>query len=98
MPHGGYDEEDYIAAVELVKIIMAEGRKMGAKDFFIGGDLNIELKLEGGSEEWGNFTRDVHHAPSGPQGQDMVPEQRQAEGSLPCNGESRRKRNEAGAG
>ena len=25
---------------------------MGVKDFFIGGDLNIELKFEGGSEDF----------------------------------------------
>ena len=45
VPHGGYDEEDYITEVEVVKIIMEE--EMGAKDCFIGGDINVELKLEG---------------------------------------------------
>ena len=52
MSHGGYDEENYIAELEIVKIIMEERKKMGAKDFFIGGDLNIELKIEGGNEEF----------------------------------------------
>ena len=28
---------------------MEEGKAMGAKDFFIGGDLNIELKVEVGA-------------------------------------------------
>ena len=31
---------------------MKEGKAMGAKDFFVGGDLNIELKLEGGREDF----------------------------------------------
>ena len=30
-----------------MKIIMEEVKKMEAKDFFIGADLNIELKLKG---------------------------------------------------
>ena len=51
MPRGGYDEEDYITELELVQIIMTEGKRMGAKDFFIGGDNNIGFKLEGGGEE-----------------------------------------------
>ena len=55
MPHGRYDEENYIAELEIVKIIMEEGQKMGAKDFFIGGDLNIELELEGGNMECHGF-------------------------------------------
>ena len=38
----------YIAELELVKVIMEEGKKMGTKDFFIGGEGNIKLKLEGG--------------------------------------------------
>ena len=37
--HGGYEEEDDIADLELVKIIKEEGKKMGATDFFIGNDL-----------------------------------------------------------
>ena len=28
-----------------------DGKRMGAEDFFIGGDVNIELKLEGGNEK-----------------------------------------------
>ena len=47
MPHGGYDEENFIAELEIVKIVMEEGKRKVAKDF-IGGGLNIELKLEGG--------------------------------------------------
>ena len=49
LPHGGFHEEDHIA--EFVMIIMEEGKKMGTEDFFISGDLNIELKLEGGKGE-----------------------------------------------
>ena len=52
MPRGGYDEETCIAVLETVKIIKEEGKKTGAKGFFIGGDSNIELKLEGGREDF----------------------------------------------
>ena len=45
LPHSGYDEEDYFATLEAV------GKKLGAVDFFIGGDINIELKLEPGDED-----------------------------------------------
>ena len=51
MPHGGYDEEEYITELEFVKIIMEEVKRMGVKDFLIGGDLNIELKLEPGEQD-----------------------------------------------
>jgi endonuclease/exonuclease/phosphatase family metal-dependent hydrolase len=50
MPHSGLDEEDYIEALEVVRTTLVEGKKAGATDFFIGGDLNIELKL-GDTEE-----------------------------------------------
>ena len=46
LPHSGHDEEDYIATLETVRSIMNEGRKMGAVDVLIRGDINIELKLE----------------------------------------------------
>ena len=53
MPHGGYDEEkNYIAELEIVKIIMEEGKNGSQGLLFVGGDLNIELKLEGVN---GNF-------------------------------------------
>ena len=45
MPHSGRDEVDYIEALEAVRATLVEGKRMGAVDFFIGGDLNIELKL-----------------------------------------------------
>ena len=45
LPHSGRDEEDYIEALETVRTILVEGRKAGAVDFFIGGDMNILLKL-----------------------------------------------------
>ena len=47
MSHGGYDEENLFTDLETVKIIMEEGKKMAAKDF-IGRELTVELKLEGG--------------------------------------------------
>ena len=40
MPHGGYDHEDCITELELVKIIMEEGP--GAKDFLVGGKLELK--------------------------------------------------------
>ena len=51
LPHSGHDEEDHIANLEAVRDIMGEGKKLGAVDFFIGGDINIELKLELGDED-----------------------------------------------
>ena len=51
MPHSGCDEEDYIKTLEVVRDIMSEGKTMGAADFLIGGDLNIELKLETDHED-----------------------------------------------
>ena len=50
VPHGGYDEENYIAELEIVKIVMEKGGQITAEDFFNGGDLNIELKRDGGDE------------------------------------------------
>ena len=46
MPHSRYDEVDYIETLESVRAILTEGKREGAVDFFIGGDLNIELKLD----------------------------------------------------
>ena len=51
MPHSGRDKEDYIEALETVRTILAEGRKAGAVDFFIGGDINIELGLGNAGED-----------------------------------------------
>ena len=45
IPHSGRDEVDYIEALEVVRATLVEGKRMGAVEFFIGGDLNIELKL-----------------------------------------------------
>ena len=41
MRHKGRDEENYIV------FVMNEGKEMGALDFFVGGDRNRELELEG---------------------------------------------------
>ena len=51
LPHSGFDEEDYFATLEAVRNIVDEGKKLGAVDFFIGGDFDIELKLEPGDED-----------------------------------------------
>ena len=48
MPHGGYDEENCITGLSLIKVTMEEGSNWGAKNMFIGGDRNIDLRLEGG--------------------------------------------------
>ena len=45
IPHTGRGEVDHIEALESVRATLMEGKRMGAVDFFIGGDLNIELKL-----------------------------------------------------
>ena len=46
MPHSGCDEVDCIEAFESVRATLTEGKRAGAVDFFICGDLNIELKLD----------------------------------------------------
>ena len=55
MPHNGYDEEDCSTELEVVRIITEEGKAICAKDFFIGGDFNIELKREDGSDDFEGF-------------------------------------------
>ena len=49
--HSGYDEVDNIEASESVRAILTERKREGAVDFFIGGDLNIELKLDMADDE-----------------------------------------------
>ena len=41
----GHDEEDHIEALETVRNVMTEGRMAGAVAFYIGGDIDIEMKL-----------------------------------------------------
>ena len=50
IPHSTCNEEDYVATLEAVRDIMGEGKKLGPVDFFIGGDIHIELKLEPSDE------------------------------------------------
>ena len=38
-----YDEENFFTELEIVKVIMEEGKEDGSQGFFIGGDLKIEL-------------------------------------------------------
>ena len=52
LQHGGYDEEEHITKLELVTTIMKEGQMLGAQDLLIGGDLNIERKLETDGAGW----------------------------------------------
>ena len=42
---------DYIEALESVRATLTEEKRAGAVDFFIGGDLNIELKLDIADDE-----------------------------------------------
>ena len=51
MPHSRRDEEDCIETLEAVRRIVNEGKKMGAEDFNIGGDINIELKMKTSGED-----------------------------------------------
>ena len=51
MPHSGRDEVDYIESLESVRATLIDGKRKGAVDFFIGGDLNIELKLDIADDE-----------------------------------------------
>ena len=45
MPHSGREEMVYMEALESVRVTLREGKSIGTIDFFIGGGLNIELKL-----------------------------------------------------
>ena len=51
MAHSGYDEADSIEALESVRAAVTEGKRKGAVDSFIGGDLNLELKLDIADDE-----------------------------------------------
>ena len=42
LPHSGRDEVDDI---ETVRNVMTEGRVVGAVDFYIGGDINVDVSL-----------------------------------------------------
>ena len=46
-----HDEEDYITALEISG--PSWRRDLGAKDFFLGGDINIELNFDASSEDFG---------------------------------------------
>ena len=51
MRYCGRDEEDNIEALGTVRATLTEGRKAGAIDFFIGGDINIEVRLRNADED-----------------------------------------------
>ena len=55
MPHGGFDEEEYITEIALVKIIMDDRNKMGPKisSFAAISTLSSHWKGEGGEEYHG---------------------------------------------
>ena len=46
MPLSGRDEEDHIEALEKVRATLTEEKKEGDVDFFFGGDLNLEFRLD----------------------------------------------------
>ena len=41
-----------LEVLEVVRDTLTEGKRAGAADFFIGGDLNIELKLDIADDEY----------------------------------------------
>ena len=47
LPHGGY----YVTVLHDIRVIMEEGRALGAQDFFICGDISIELKLDANGQD-----------------------------------------------
>ena len=51
MPQSGRDAEDHIKALETVRATLTEGKKTGATDFIIGGDLNIEFRMDNANED-----------------------------------------------
>ena len=51
--------------LELVKMIMEEGKALGTKDFLIGGDLKIEL--DGAGLEFQGRNSLDWYGPSGPE-------------------------------
>ena len=48
LPHSGRDEVDDI---ETVRNVMTEGRMAGAVDFYIGGDINVDVRLGDADED-----------------------------------------------
>ena len=72
LPHSGFDEEDHFATLEAVRNIMDEEKKLGAVDFFIGGDINIELKLEPGDEDLQGLDGIDWYGIYGPKCEDVV--------------------------
>ena len=51
LPHSGHDEEDYIEALETVRATLTDGKKAGAVDFSVGGNIDIELMLGNAGED-----------------------------------------------
>ena len=49
MPHSGRDEVDYIEALVSLRVTLTERKREGG--FCIGGDLNLELKLDVDDDE-----------------------------------------------
>ena len=49
--HSGHEEEDFVQALETVRDTLTEGRKGGATDFFVGGDLHIEFRPDNANED-----------------------------------------------
>ena len=51
MPHSCRDEVDFIESLETVRATLTEMKGAGAVDFFLSGDLNIELLLDIADDE-----------------------------------------------
>ena len=63
MPHGFFAARR--TTLELVKMIMEEGKALGTKDFLIGWDLKI--KLDGAGLEFHGLNSLDWYGPSGPE-------------------------------
>ena len=56
MPHGGYDEEDYIATVDGIRVVMEEGGAMNAKDFLLAATSTSSSNSRVGARTSGVLT------------------------------------------
>ena len=67
LPHSGRDEKDYIEALETVRCTLTEERKAAAVDFFLGGDLSIEFRLDNTDGDFQSFNRIERQVMYGPE-------------------------------
>ena len=45
-PHSGFDEGDYIEALETMRANLTERKKASDVDFFVGRDFDVEFGLD----------------------------------------------------